>query len=867
MNAAPDRRGAVAVSPLTCSHCGLDVPPALVREGEDLQFCCAGCRQVYSLIHEWGYDDYYRLVETQNRELQPARVAGRAFEDFEDDAFRTQFVKSTGGGRECTELYLEGVHCAACVWLVEKLPEALPGLESVRLNLASSVARVVWDPDQVSLAPVSRALDSLGYTPHPHVVGEAHQVRRAEDRALLIKLGVAAACAMNIMFIHGALYAGEHSGIAPAYESFFRWLSFGLALPVVLFSARPFYRSAWGGLRRRVPHMDLPIAVALTAAFAYSAWSTIVGHGEVYFDSLAALVALLLGARQVQRSAQRRALEQADNLRHVAFVEFARRLEGAGDDAPSLEVPLTALRPGDRVEVRSGELVPVDGRVLSGHSQVDNGVLTGESVPVEVHGPEHRGGIQDDEARGRASQGGSQVFAGATNLGARLVVQVEAVGDQTRVGALLAVVQDAMSRRPPVVQLADRLSRVFVTVVLALAAVSGALWIGESIPVALQHMVALLVVTCPCALGLATPVALSVGLARAARAGIFVKNPEALERLRRVDTVLLDKTGTLTEGRASLSRWRGDDSALGRALLLESESSHPVARAFCRAFEPQLRLARTVSAVREIAGQGMMGVVDGESIAVGNRRLIDASGALLPREFAEHARDLVADGLSPLFVAVDGHVAGLAGVGDPVRSDASATVESLIRSGARPRILSGDHPAVVARVADSLGIPRADAHGGMTPEDKRDFVEVLTSSRTSDSAIVMVGDGVNDAAAMALADVGVAVHGGAGASVLAADVVLTRDGLAPLLDLFGGSRRVMGVIWRNLGFSLIYNLVGASLALAGLVGPLLAAVLMPISSLTVILASALSRTFPAPRHRGPGAGAGITQGLRPGSPA
>jgi len=840
VNATPHSGQGPSPAPVICSHCGLEVPRSLVREGEEHQFCCNGCRQVYALIHEWGYDDYYKLVQAQDQDLQPARVAGRAFEDFEDEAFRSQFVEARPGGRECVELYLEGVHCAACVWLVEKLPEALPGLESVRLNLASSVARVEWDPEQVSLAPVGRALDALGYTPHPHALGEASQVRRAEDRALLIKLGVAAACAMNIMFIQGALYAGEYSGMAAQYETFFRWLSLGLALPVILFSARPFFRSAWGGLRRRVPHMDLPIAIALAAAFAYSAVSTVLGTGEVYFDSLAALVALLLGARQVQRGAQRKALEQADSLRHVAFVEFARRLEGEGDEAPSLEVPLTALRAADRVEVRSGELVPVDGQVLSGRSQVDNGVLTGESAPVDV-------------------DRGARVYAGSTNLGARLVVQVEAVGDQTRVGGLLAVVQDAMSQRPPVVQLANRMSRIFVIAVLSLAAVTGAIWIGESVPAALQHMVALLVVSCPCALGLAKPVALSVGLTRAARAGIFVKNPDALERLQHVDTVLLDKTGTLTRGQVAVSRWRGDDDALDLACRLEAQSSHPVARAFCAAYEPALHVSRPVTDVREIAGQGMEGQVDGAAVAVGNRRLVDAAGAALSAELETHAGALVAEGLSPLYVAVGGTVAGVAGAGDPLREDAIATVETLVRRGARPRILSGDHPAVVARVAAELGIPECDARGGMTPEDKRDYVAGLVETRASESAIVMVGDGVNDAAAMALADVGVAVHGGAGASVLAADAVLTREGLAPLLDLITGARRVLRVVWRNLGFSLVYNLIGATLAIVGLVGPLLAAVLMPISSLTVILSSALSRTFPVPRQRRAGTAAGRAQ--------
>lgn len=813
-----------------CTHCGLPVPPGLQREGEAHQFCCSGCRHVHGILNDLGYDEYYRLADATGGGA-PARVSGRGFEDFDDATFREQNVGITGGGQQRTQLYLEGVHCAACVWLVEKLPEVVPGLDSVRLNLATSVAEVVWDGDATQLSVIGRALDNVGYTPHAYRSDENRETRRAEDRALLIKVGVAAAAAMNIMFLQGALYAGSYSGIQPAYALFFRWLSLGLSLPVILFSARPFFRAAWAGLRRRVPHIDLPITLALVAAFGYSAASVIRGAGPVYFDSLAALVALLLGARFIQSSAQRKAMERAESLRGVAFAEFARRIEGGDLDAPSLEVPLAALQPEDRVEVRSGELIPVDGTILAGRSTLDNAILTGESEPVEV-------------------RAGDPVHAGATNLGARLVVRVEATGTATRVGALLALVQDAMSRRPPLVEVADRLSRWFVITVLGLAAVAGACWMTVSVDAALEHVVALLVVTCPCALGLATPVAMSVGLSRAARAGFFIKHPAAIERLRRVDTIFLDKTGTLTEGRATVSRWAGAPEAPSLALLLESGSDHAVARALRRSLAHPAGVVPAIDGVREVAGAGIAGRVGDLEVRVGNRGFMDAAAVGVSGELDAHGSALLADGLSPLYVAAAGQVIGVAGVGDPLRADARETVQALQRKGIEPWILSGDHPAVVARVAESLGIPAAHAVGGMSPEDKRDRVRDFVAARRGKGRLAMVGDGVNDAAAMALSDVGVAVEGGAGAALLAADVVVTRGGLAPLLDLLRGSRRLLGVIYRNLGFSLLYNIAGATLAIMGLVGPLLAAVLMPISSLTVILSSVLARSFPDLRGRG-----------------
>ncbi len=830
----PRERSHLRAAPVACAHCGLAVPEGMLRPGEEKQFCCNGCRQVHDLIRDWGYEKFYGLVEQQGGALEPARPTGRMFEDLDDPRALEGANEEEPGGRCRTRLYLEGVHCAACVWLVEKLPEALDGVDSVRLNLASAVAEVTWRPGTVKLSAIARALDRLGYSPHVHRAGRARDARRAEDRAALVKLGVAAAGAMNLMFLHGALYAGEASGMASPYETFFRWVSLGIALPVLAFSARPFFQTAYAGLKSRFVHIDLPVAIGIAVTFAASAANVIRGSGPVYFDSLAMLVAALLGARQAQRAAQRAALERADSLRGVAFLEFARRLEGDGPLAPAVEVPVAALEPGDRVEVRSGELVPADGVVLFGRSTLDASVLTGESAPVPV------------------AEGGG-VWAGVTNLGARLVVRVEAAGEKTRVGALLAVVEDALARRPAVLRLSDLLARRFVQALLLLAAAALLLALPLGTEAAVERVVALLVVACPCALGLSVPLAVSVGLMRAARGGIFVKDPDALDRLRRVGTVLLDKTGTLTEGKATFARYEGDDAALDLAAALEAESSHAVAHALRAVHARRVNVVREVAEVREVAGRGISGLVDGRRVAVGNRAHVAAFALAVPEELGAHAEALVADGFSPLFFAVDGRVAGVGGIGDALRADARATVDALRARGVRVRILSGDDPRVVASVAARLGIAPEDALGGRTPEEKRDLVASLVAGRAADgrgaSAVVMVGDGVNDAAALALADVGVAVLGGKGASLVAADVVLTREGVAPLLDLLRGSRRVFGVIRRNLAFSLVYNVAGAALALLGLVGPLLAAVLMPVSSLTVVLSSALSRPFPAPARR------------------
>jgi Cu2+-exporting ATPase len=828
-----------------------------VREGETEQFCCNGCRQVYTLVREWGFDQYYRLVLQQQGTIEPARVTGRSFEDFDDERLLAEATDRVGEQRRRTRLYLEGVHCAACVWLVEKLPAVLRGVDDVRLNLGSAVAEITWRPEHTRLSAIARALDRLGYTPHLHRASRIQEVRRTEDRAALARLGVATACAMNLMFLHGALYAGEYSGgMASPYYAFFRWLSFAVAVPVLVYSARPFYQTASAGLRARIVHIDLPIAMALTVAFAASAWNVVRGSGPLWFDSLAMLVAALLGARQLQRGAQRAALERADSLRGVAFLEFARKLTATspgprdsrdsrnstgtnfehptnssrsnfanlGADLETVEVPISGLVAGDRVEVRSGELIPVDGVVLAGRSSLDMAVLTGEAASVAV-------------------REGDAVNAGATNLGARLVVRVEAAGERTRVGALLAIVQEALAQKPALLRTTDLLARRFVQALLALAAVTGLVWLPAGPAIAVERVVALLVVACPCALGLSIPLALSVALMRAARLGVFIKNPDALERLRTVGTVLLDKTGTLTEGRASVVRWQGEDAVLQFARALEAESSHAVARALRSSAGRPIWVVRTIEDVVEVPGQGISGRLDGREVRVGNRAHVEALGASVPDELDRFAAGAVAEGLSPVFVAVDGRVAGVAGIGDALRPDARATIAALRARGIRVRLLSGDHPDVVRRIAAQLGLPDADALGGLTPEAKRDVVAGLTAVPGRAGAVVVVGDGVNDAAALALADVGIAVHGGTGPTIVAADIVLTREGVTPLVDILDGARRLRGVIRRNLAFSLAYNTVACGFALAGFVGPLLAALLMPVSSLTVVLSSAFTRTF------------------------
>jgi Cu2+-exporting ATPase len=807
---------ALARKQVFCAHCGLPVPPSLVRPEGDLSFCCSGCKTVYGVIRSAGFDKFYELKAVDDDRIDaPANPKLVSFAEFDEPDFLEMHTRQGQGARRI-DLYLEGVHCAACVWLVEKLPEMLQGVISVRLDFGRSVATVLYDPEVVSLSRIARTLDRIGYTPHPFRSSERRNLARKEERKLLIRLGVAGAAAGNVMLIAVAMYAG--AGDDPMVAGLFRWISLLITIPAVLWSGRTFFAGAWAGLRARTLHMDLPVSLAILGATGSSVAHTILGQGHVYFDSVAMFMFLLLAARW----AQVRALRAASDASELLFSLAPSKARLLDDDGVSREVPIESVVPGQRVEVRAGESVPVDGIVEAGLSRLDNALLTGESVPVEVGE-------------------GSEVHAGANNVSARLIVRVTATGENTRVGRLVAAVEEAQRRKAPIVQLADRVASFFVLGVLVLSGTTAFVWWGSGSEVVVERVVAMLVVTCPCALGMATPLALINALGAAARNGIFVKGADTVEALARIRHVVLDKTGTLTQGRVAMTSFDGDASLLESVAALEAQSSHLIAHAVEAAVPAGVAARHEVCDVEEVAGGGVRGVVDGRRMVIGTVAFLRGAGVEVSTAWEQRLDEVAGQGDTPVLVAVDARVRALASFGDPLREDSVRAVQALRRLGLSLRVLSGDHPGVVARVARQLSIDDSAVQGAVSPEGKLAVVERMT---LDGRACAMVGDGVNDAGALAAARVGIAVRGGAEISLATADVFLTRAGLMPAVQLIRGCRATLRLVYRNLGISLVYNAIGASLALGGFIDPLAAAVLMPISSLTVVLSSALARPFP-----------------------
>ncbi len=806
-----DRVGAAAR--VDCLHCRLPVPAGLVEPGSAEQFCCAGCRSVYRFLHDHELGRYYDLADAGS----PATVSASDYAELDTPTFEQLYVRDRGDGLSEVELYLEGVHCTACVWLVEKLPQLVPGVASSRLDMGRNKATLLWRREQVALSGVARFVDSLGYQVHPFRGADIDRVRRREQRRLLIKIGVAGAVAGNVMLLAAALYSGQFGAMSSEHEQFFRWLSLLVTIPAVVYSGSVFFRGAFAALRARTLHLDLPISIGIAAGFAWGAANTIRGVGEIYFDTVAALIFLLLLGRWLQLRQQRHAADAAELL-HSLTPSMARIVDGGG----VVEVPIGRVLPGSIIEVRAGDTVPVDGTVVVGRSAVDSSLLTGESKPLSV-------------------SVGDAVHAGTLNVGARLRVAAQAAGEHTRIGRLMNSLHDGDGQRAPIVRSADRIAGWFVSAALGLAVLTFALWYSAGAGRAMEHAIALLIVTCPCALGLATPLAVNVAIGRAARVGMLIKGGAALESLARPGTMFLDKTGTVTRGQQVVVGWTGSASTLERVAALERQSAHPVARAIAA---ESGAAAASVGDVQEIPGAGIRGTVDGHIIVAGAPRYVEQLLSSLPATHAGAVDQAARDALTPVVVIEDGRVAGVISLGDPVRDDAAATIGTLRQAGWRVRLLSGDDPRVVRAVGLQLGLSAEECLGGVSPEGKRRAVQEAQSSGT----VVMVGDGVNDTAAMTAATCGVAVSGSAEANLMIADVHIGRPGLTGVIALLRGARRTLATIHRNLAFSLLYNAAGVALAMTGVLEPLVAAVLMPFSSITVITSSYRSRSFATNRE-------------------
>jgi Cu2+-exporting ATPase len=806
---------ATAAVAQACFHCGLPAEAGdsrvLVLAGEARWFCCAGCEAAALAITGAGLDAYYRLREhATGRQATDAGDPGE-LAAYDDPAFQASFVATDASGCREAALLLEGIRCAACVWLNEQVIARLPGVAGVSINYATRRAQVRWDPERLRLGEILAAVARVGYRAFPYDRLRVDAIRQRERRTALWRLFVAGFGMMQVMMYAVPVYvAGPEGGMPLDVEALMRWASLALTIPVVAYSAQPFFVGAWRDLEARSAGMDVPVALGIAVAFAASAWATVRGGGEVYFDSVAMFVFLLLAGRFLELEARHRAGAALEHLGRVVPAQ-AERLRAFPGSLETDCVAVSTLRCGDYVLIRSGERVPADGTVTQGEGALDESLLSGESRPV-------------------AKRPGSAVTGGAIVATGPLVVRIERVGADTVLSAIVRLVDRALTERHRLVEVADRYARWFVLAILLLAAAAGAVWAAVAPERALWVAVSILVVTCPCALSLATPVALTVATGELARRGVIVTRGHSMEALARASDVVFDKTGTLTHGALRLAGARALGGlplerchALVRAL--EGPSEHPIARALMRETEALPSAPGQAASVRTHPGRGIEGEVEAVCSRIGTAAFCgELAGVPLQQGAAPSPASTVV-----YLAAADAWLARFE-LADTLKPGAAELVRSLEARGKRVHLLSGDAEGPVRTIAAALGIAWTCA--AADPAAKQAYVAAL---QRSGAIVAMVGDGINDAPVLAQADVSVALGTGADLAQAQADAVLLSGDPALLAETFELARAALRVIRQNLAWAAAYNLVAVPAAAAGLVTPWMAGIGMSGSSLAVVL--------------------------------
>jgi Cu2+-exporting ATPase len=791
---------------------------------------------VCEAIFAAGLEGYYRRTP-EGEIFGPPPEPPKDLALFDLDAVQEEFTDTATETRDIN-LLVEGIHCAACVWLIENGLRAMPGVEEARVNLTGRRLRVRWDNGRLKLSRILRRLGDLGYAAAPFDPESAEGAIGRENRAMLYRMAWAGFAMMNLMWISIALYAGADQG---EFRSLFQWLGFAIATPTLLYSGAPFFRGALSGLRSGHLSMDLPIAIGVTTTYVYSLYVTlgISSIGDVYWDTVVNFLFVILVGRYLEAISRRRAVASTQRLLDLQ-PKVATRLEGESGEVESV-VPIRALKLGERVLVRPGERIPVDGEVIRGGSGVDESMLTGESRPV-------------------AKSIGDQVVAGTINGAGVLTVRIVALLRETALGRIIRLVEDAQASKAPIQRLADRIVPWFVAATLGLATLTFFIWVRVDVEIAVMAATAVLIITCPCAFGMATPMAVAVATGLGASRGILIKNGAVLERLSSIDHFVFDKTGTLTVGRPSVTglmseqgRWRSLDAAvdltptereiLKRLHALERLSEHPVATAILDLCEGAglERVAAEVDAVEVAPGLGIKGRVDGVEILAGSRDWLIRNRVRPWDAVSEHPGG--PGGL--VHCAVAGEEVLRLGIADPLRPGAVGVIARMRERGIRVSLLTGDRRETAEAIAEQLGGRQGavEVIAEVLPEDKD---QVIADLQRDGHRVAMVGDGVNDAPALVRADVGIAMGSGTDVSIASADIVLMSSDLERVEEAARLSRRTLRTIRQNIGISVVYNLVMVPLAMAAVITPLIAAISMPLSSLAVIGNSARIRTLLPP---------------------
>lgn len=783
-----------------CFHCGEPNPTSptfkVTLNNQVKYLCCPGCQAVAQTIIDSGLSSYYEHrtdVAPKSEDLIPEQLA--QLEHYDIEQIQSDFTKQQGELSEVT-LTIEGISCAACAWLIEKQLRTLTGLAFINVNTTLHRAVIRWYPKQLVLSDILKAIQGIGYKAYPFQVNQQETLYRKQVKSYLRRLGLAGLATMQVMMFAIALYADFFSGMEEEFIHYFRWVSFILATPVLLYSAQPFYANAWRNIRHRTLGMDIPISIALLGAYLASGYATIVGTGEVYFESISMFTFLLLLGRLLELRARRKASETSSNLLRL-LPAMVTLIEGNKQQL----VPAKTVTVGQKILVKPGETIAIDGEIIEGKSNIEESMLTGEHLPV-------------------LKQVSDSVFAGTVNISSALTIKVQKVGNNTLISDILHLQTRAQEDKPRIEVMADTLSRYFVAGLLMIATVTYISWSIIDPSQAFWITLSVLVATCPCALSLATPTALTCSTAQLNKQGILIKRHHVLETLNRIEHVLFDKTGTLTRGNFTLLNCTtyltyDKQSCLNIAAQMELNSEHPIAMAFNNLQQETL----AISEIENKPGQGLQATLtqnaQQHTIKLGNAKFCGINSPLDSKELV-------------LYLSIDNQLAATFELGDSTRESAQSMVAFFNKQQAQTSMLTGDISNKSEELATQLNIKHVVK--GVTPEQKLQHIQQLQSTQK----VMMVGDGINDAPVLAGADISVALASGTDIAKNSADVILLGTDLNKICKLTQQAQKTARIIKENLAWALGYNILIVPLAVMGWVPPYIAVLGMSFSSLIVV---------------------------------
>ena len=782
----------------TCFHCALPNPKgcdlSVEIEGHTYPVCCPGCKAVAELIRDSGMSNYYTLRDTPQPGVGKPSEDNAEWQIFNSDEMLHAFAAVDSPFAEAT-IYAGGMYCSACSWLIETSIGNIAGVRSVEVNPITHRLRIRWQHEDLGLGDILAALSDLGYRPQPLAPDDTSRPEVAEQRTALKRLLVASLGMMQVMMFAVGLYAGDFQGIDPDMRRFLRLVSFFVATPVVFYSAKPFFLSAWRGVITRKPGMDLPVSIAVGSAYAASTYATFTNGPAVWFDSVAMFVFFLTLGRYLEMRARHRSID-----RGVALSQLVPNTATLIVDDERSVVPVTQLAKGDVVAIRAGDSIPADGIIISGTTTVDEALLTGEAKP-------------------QSRSAGDSLAAGSVNLDGLIEMRVVSTGNDTTLGAISRMSERARFTRPAFVNLADRIASYIVVALLVIATAVAMFWYFMAPEKAFVITLSVLVVTCPCALALATPAAFATAGSRLSELQLLVTNGNAIEVLSTATHIVFDKTGTLTCGTPEIQSVNVYNEAYDEercrqiAAALEQASTHPIAHAFrCDRALPEV--TDTVNHV----SQGVSGNIGASEWRLGSASFVLDAG-------------VSSDGsATAVYLAVDGDKVARFEISDSIRPDAKETLDTLRSMGLKLSLVSGDNEGAVQDIARSLHID--DVHANCTPQDKLEIIEAL---QAQGARVVMVGDGINDAPVLAGADTSIAPGHGALLAQTSADVIMLGNSLRPVTTALKLSKATMRIVRQNLIWAVVYNATALPLAVVGMVPPWLAAIGMSASSLVVVL--------------------------------